>query len=98
MDYETIMQANLERVFGERDASRRMVAIRKLYVEDAELHEPQQSVRGHDAISHALTDLLAHLPLDFTLGNEDALRPMRPIPHQPLARNVPWTSLPTLHS
>lgn len=72
MDYEKIMQANLERVFGERDASRRIKAIRELYVEDAELHEPQRSVRGHDAISQAVTELLADLPSDFTFT---AIRP-----------------------
>jgi hypothetical protein len=66
------MQANLERVFGERDTSRRIKAIRDLYAEDAELHEPHQSVRGHDAISQAVTDLLAHLPPDFIFT---AIRP-----------------------
>lgn len=72
MHYETIMQANLERVFGERDASRRIEAIRELYDENAELHEPQRSVRGHAAISQAVTELLAHLPPDFTFT---AIRP-----------------------
>lgn len=72
MDYERIMLANLERVFGERDASRRLEAIRELYVENAELHEPQRSVRGHEAISQAVTELLAHLPSDFTFT---AIRP-----------------------
>jgi hypothetical protein len=72
MDYEKIMQANLERVFGERDSARRIKAIRELYVEDAELHEPQRSVRGHDAISQAVTELLAQLPADFIFT---AIRP-----------------------
>lgn len=72
MDYEKIMQANLERVFGERDASRRIEAIGELYAQDAELHEPQRSVRGYDAISQAVTDLLAHLSPDFTFT---AIRP-----------------------
>jgi hypothetical protein len=72
MNYEKIMQANLERVFGERDAARRIEAIRDLYAEDAELHEPQQSARGHEAISQAVTELLAHLPPDFTFT---AIRP-----------------------
>ncbi len=72
MNYEQIMQANLERVFGERDAARRIAAIRELYVEDAELHEPQRSARGHDGISQAVTDLLSHLPADFTFT---AIRP-----------------------
>jgi SnoaL-like domain len=72
MDYEKIMQANLERVFGERDASRRIEAIRELYVDDAELHEPQRSARGHDTIAEAVSELLAHLPPDFTFT---AIRP-----------------------
>jgi hypothetical protein len=72
MDYEKIMQANLERVFGERDSARRIKAIRELYVEDAELHEPQRSVQGHDAISQAVTELLAQLPADFIFT---AIRP-----------------------
>jgi hypothetical protein len=72
MDYEKIMQANLQLVFGESDALWRIAAIRELYAPDAELHEPHQSVRGHDAISQAVTDLLAHLPPDFTFT---AIRP-----------------------
>jgi hypothetical protein len=72
MDYEKTMQANLDRVFGERDPVRRIAAIRELYAEDAELHEPQQSARGHEAISQAVTELLAYLPPDFTFT------PLRP--------------------
>jgi hypothetical protein len=72
MTYEKIMQANLERVFSERDAARRIEVIGELYAEDAELHEPQQFARGHEAISQAVTDLLAHLPPDFTFT---AIRP-----------------------
>ncbi|WP_447765528.1 nuclear transport factor 2 family protein [Sphingopyxis panaciterrae] len=66
VDYDAMLQANLVRVFGERDPSRRLEAIRDLYVEDAELHEPHGSVQGHEAISQAATDLLAHLPPNFT--------------------------------
>lgn len=73
MDSDRIMQANLEQVFGERDSSRRMEALRELYVEEAELHEPQRSVRSHDAISQAVTELLAHLPSDITFAAIRAL-------------------------
>lgn len=66
MDYETIMQANLDLVFGERDPSRRMEAIRRLYSERAELHEPHRSAQGHEAICQAVTELLASLPPDFS--------------------------------
>lgn len=65
VDYDAMLQANLVRVFGEPDPSRRLEAIRSLYAEDAELHEPQGSVQGHEAISQAVTDLLAHLPSNF---------------------------------
>jgi hypothetical protein len=44
------MQANLDLVFGERDPTRRIVAIRNIYDENAVLHEPERSARGHEAI------------------------------------------------
>jgi hypothetical protein len=72
MDFQALMQANLDRVFGERDPARRIAAIRDIYHEEAELHEPGHSARGHEAISQAVTDLLGHLPPDFVFS---ALRP-----------------------
>lgn len=72
MDFAKLMHANLVRVFGERDPTRRIVAIRTIYHENAELHEPQRSVRGYEAISQAVTDFLRHLPPDFVFT---ALRP-----------------------
>ena len=68
IDYKRLMQANLERVFNERDAGRRIVAIRELYTEDAALYEPDASARGHAAISEAVTALLAHLPPTFVFS------------------------------
>lgn len=88
MNLEKIMQDNLDLVFGERDASRRMKAIRTLYAEDAELHEPQQSVRGHEAISQAVTELLGQLPSDFTFA---AIRPA--LGHKGLGR-LQWRAGP----
>jgi hypothetical protein len=64
-DYDGLMQANLARVFGERDAKRRITAIRELYAEDAVLYEPDASAKGHTAISEAVTSLLANLPPNF---------------------------------
>jgi len=58
IDYDSLMQANLARVFGEHDASRRMKAIAELYADDAILYEP-------DAISQAVKTLLSSLPPDF---------------------------------
>jgi ketosteroid isomerase-like protein len=68
IDYDALMRANLARVFGERDASRRIEAIRELYAEDAVLHEPDASVSGHAAISEAVSALLASLPPDFVFS------------------------------
>lgn len=65
IDYDRLMQANLARVFGERDAGRRIAAIRELYAEDAVLYEPDASAKGHVAISTAVTALLASMPRDF---------------------------------
>lgn len=66
IDVDTLLQANLKQVFGERNPQRRLAVIRTLYQEDAELHEPGRMVRGHEAISHAVTELLASLPPNFT--------------------------------
>jgi hypothetical protein len=59
------MQANVRRVFSERDAAKRLNAIRELYAEDATLHEPQSSARGHVAICDVVSALLASLPANF---------------------------------
>ena len=66
IDYDGLMQANLARVFGERDASRRMKAIAELYAADATLYEPPDaSATGHAAINQAVQALLAHMPPNF---------------------------------
>lgn len=87
-DYDAILQANLMRVFGERDPSRRIEAIRELYAEDAALHEPEQSAQGHAAISQAVTALLAHLPPEFAFS---AIRPA--LGHNGVGR-LQWRSGP----
>ena len=68
IDYNRLMQANLTRVFNERDAGRRIVAIRELYAENAVLYEADASAKGHAAISEAVTALLAHLPPHFVFS------------------------------
>jgi len=65
INYDDLMQANLARVFGERDASRRMTAIREIYAEDAVLYEPDASATGHESISQAVGALLSSLPPNF---------------------------------
>ena len=65
IDYERLMQANLAWVFGERDAKRRIAAIREFYAENAVLYEPDASATGHAAISQAVEALLSSLPPNF---------------------------------
>ncbi len=66
IDYDSLMQANLKRVFGERDASLRMKAIADLYADDAVLYEPPDaSATGHAAIGKAVETLLSSLPPNF---------------------------------
>ena len=60
-----LLRANMARVFNERDAQRRLAAVRELYTDEATLYEPQTVVSGHDAISGAVGELLATLPPDM---------------------------------
>jgi ketosteroid isomerase-like protein len=65
VDFDALMQANLARVFGERDADRRRAALRELYAEDATLYEPHAVAVGREAISGAVDTLVARMPRDF---------------------------------
>jgi len=44
------------------------VAIRRIYDENTELHEPRRLARRHEAIPQAAADLLKHLPPDFVFS------------------------------
>jgi hypothetical protein len=46
LDYDSLMQANLARVFNERDAARRFKAAAELYADDALLYETDLRRRG----------------------------------------------------
>jgi SnoaL-like domain len=66
IDYDSLMQANLKRVFGERNSSHRTKAIAELYADDAKLYEPPDaSATGHAAINQAVEALLKNLPPNF---------------------------------
>lgn len=66
----TLLQANLKRVFNERDAGRRGQAIQELYAPDATFYEQDAKYSGTEAIARAVTQLLAALPpnLVFSLA------------------------------
>ncbi len=57
-----LLQANLNRVFNERDAARRRQAIEELYSADAMLYEQEATYSGTEAIARAVTHLLGALP------------------------------------
>jgi len=88
IDYSALMQANLTRVFGERDVDLRQKAIRELYAEDAVLYEPETTAKGHFAICEAVSSLLASLPPNFVFT---AIRPATG--HHGIGR-LPWSAGP----
>ena len=65
IDYDGLMQANLARVFGERDGHRRKQAIAQIYADNAVLYEPATAATGQAAIDQAVETLLSSLPPNF---------------------------------
>ena len=61
-----LLQANLTRIFNERNAQSRLQALGDLYTQDAVLYEPQNIVTGHSEISATVDALLASLPPGFS--------------------------------
>jgi hypothetical protein len=59
---DPLLRANLERVFNEPDAQKRLAAIREMYAPDAVVHDPGGSVEGHEAINELVTRLQPTLP------------------------------------
>ncbi|MBI1692058.1 nuclear transport factor 2 family protein [Methylorubrum sp. DB1722] len=57
-DYDRLLRANLERVFNERDASKRAAALADLFVDEPVMYEPTDVVRGREAISAVAGKLL----------------------------------------
>jgi hypothetical protein len=88
VDFNGLLQANLKRVFGERDAAKRHAAIRELYAPGAVLYEPDDIATGHDAIAHAVDALLTSLPPTFVFK---AIGPA--VGHHGLAR-LRWSAGP----
>jgi len=64
-DLDALMQANIVRVFNERNSDRRRAALDELYAEDATLYDPEAVATGREAISGAVDNLLHRLPPDF---------------------------------
>jgi SnoaL-like domain len=65
IDLDALMQANIARVFNERNSDRRRAALVELYAENATLYDPETVATGREAISAAVDKLLRSLPPDF---------------------------------
>ncbi|MGB7097945.1 MAG: nuclear transport factor 2 family protein [Xanthobacteraceae bacterium] len=65
VDINALTQANVARVFNERNPDRRRAALTELYAKDATLYDPEGVATGPDAISGAIGHLLQTLPPDF---------------------------------
>src|SRR5258705_9946394 len=65
IDVDALMQANIVRVFNERNPDRRRAALGELYTENATLCDPETVATGRDAISGAIDSLHRMLPPDF---------------------------------
>jgi FMN-dependent NADH-azoreductase len=72
IDFEGILDANLRRVFSDKDPARRLEAIRELYADDALFYESDRSVQGHEAIARLVSGLIDPMPADFIFS---AIRP-----------------------
>jgi SnoaL-like domain len=64
-DLDALMQANIVRVFNERNPDRRGAALRELYTENATLCDPETVATGREAISEAIDSLHRMLPPGF---------------------------------
>ncbi|PXW61479.1 nuclear transport factor 2 family protein [Methylobacterium sp. B4] len=56
--YDRLLRANLERVFNERDAGKRIAALDELFVDEPVMYEPANVVRGRAAIADVAGKLL----------------------------------------
>jgi hypothetical protein len=68
VDLDALMQANVVRVFNERNSTVRLAAICELYAKDATLYDPETVATGPEAFSQAVDNLLHSLPPDFVLS------------------------------
>lgn len=87
---DDLLEANLARVFSERDAERRMRAIAEIYADDAVLYEPDNIATGHGEIAQAVASLLKSLPVDFAFSADGPA-----VGHHGLAR-LRWRAGPPL--
>ena len=60
-----LLDANVRRVFNNRDDSARRLAIDEIYTEDVVFTEPEGTVTGRDSLDERAAALLARTPATF---------------------------------
>ena len=63
-----LLLKNLRGVFNERDAARRIDAIKSIYAKEAEFFVGEERIKGHDAINAKVGELQASFPADFAFS------------------------------
>jgi hypothetical protein len=61
-DYETLLRANMLRVFNERDDEHRAAAIAELWTDDPVMYEANHAFAGRRAVSSNVSELHNRLP------------------------------------
>lgn len=69
-DVEELLDANLHRVFGNRDPAARRQAIDEVYAEDVVFADPDETVVGRDALERKAAGLLDGAPAVFVFADE----------------------------
>ena len=64
-EVRVLLDANLHRVFGNRDAAARRRVIEETYTEDVTFTDPEGTVTGRDALDERAGALLAGVPESF---------------------------------
>lgn len=65
-DFNALLRANLEQVFNERDADKRIAAVQQLFSAEPTMYEPEGVVTGQAAISDVAGALLEQFGPDFS--------------------------------
>jgi predicted PhzF superfamily epimerase YddE/YHI9 len=65
-DFNALLRANLEQVFNERDADKRIAAVQQLFSAEPTMYEPEGIVTGQAAISDVAGALLEQFGPDFS--------------------------------
>jgi hypothetical protein len=70
VDVAELLGANLQRVFGNRDATSRRAAIDELFTDDARFEDHDGVSVGRDALEERVVALQARMPADAAFGED----------------------------